>query len=266
MLRAEGLNLGTRLRDLCFQLDAGLMVAVVGPNGAGKSTLLQVLAGLLEARGAIHWQGRELSRISFLDRGRSLAWLGQESHAEFAFPVREVVAQGRHAWGDDGHGVEAAMDALDIRHLAHRPITQLSGGERRRVFLARAVATGAPLQLWDEPTANLDVRHGLEVLKLGSGLARAGATLLVSLHDLRTAHCFDRVMVLDQGQLVGFGPPEAVLTPALIQSVFGVRARQGKAMILELPTAGPDGTRASPPSCGAGSLPGGSGSDPAGSA
>jgi iron complex transport system ATP-binding protein len=235
VLTAHDLSLGTRLRNLSFHLEGGLMVAVVGPNGAGKSTLLQVLAGLLKADGQIQWNGRDLARIPFLERGRTLAWLGQESHAEFAFPVREVVAQGRHAWGDDGQGVEAALDALDIRYLADRPITQLSGGERRRVFLARALATGAPLQLWDEPAASLDVRHALEVLNLAKGLVDGGSTLLVSLHDLRTAFSFDRVLVLEQGCLVGFGPPEEVLTPALIQDVFRVKARQAEALLLELP-------------------------------
>lgn len=235
MLSAEGLDLGHRLRSVSFSLEPGLMVAVVGPNGAGKSTLLQVLAGLLRARGRIRWDGRELARIPFLERGRTLAWLGQDSHAEFDFPVREVVAQGRYAWGDDGHGVDAALAALDITDLRDRPITQLSGGERRRVFLARALATGAPLQLWDEPTASLDVRHGLEVLKLAKRLAVDGATLLVSLHDLRTALCFDRVLVLDRGALVGFGAPEEVLTPELIQAVFRVRARKAQALTLELP-------------------------------
>jgi iron complex transport system ATP-binding protein len=234
-LAAERLRLDPRLREVSVVLEPGQMVAVVGPNGAGKSTLLQALAGLLPARGRIQWRGRDLARIPFLERGRTLAWVGQEAHAEFAFPVREVVAQGRHAWGDDGQGVEAAMAALDIAHLAGRPITQLSGGERRRVFLARAVATGAPLQLWDEPAASLDVRHALEVLQLARRLALAGGTLLVSLHDLRTAFCFDRVLVLDQGAPAGFGPPEEVLTADLIRAVFRVQALKGPALTLVLP-------------------------------
>lgn len=234
MLTAEGLTLGTRLRDVSVHLEASRMVAVVGPNGAGKSTLLQVLAGLLHAQGRIRWDGRDLARIPILDRGRLLAWLGQESHAEFAFPVRDVVAQGRHAWGDDGLGVEEAMASLDIRHLAERPITELSGGERRRVFLARALATGAPMQVWDEPTGNLDVRHALEVLKLARDLTTAGSTLLVTLHDLRTAFRFDQVMVLDQGRMVGFGSPSEVLTPALIESVFQVKAAIAQGLTLEL--------------------------------
>ena len=234
-LAAERLRLGGRLREVSLALEPGQMVAVVGPNGAGKSTLLQVLAGLLPARGRILWRDRELARISYLERGRTLAWVGQEAHAEFAFPVREVVAQGRHAWGDDGQGVEAAMAALDITHLAGRPITQLSGGERRRVFLARAVATGAPLQLWDEPAASLDVRHALEVLQLARRLTVQGGTLLVSLHDLRTAFCFDRVLVLDQGTAAGFGAPEEVLTPELIRTVFRVQALKVPALTLVLP-------------------------------
>jgi len=230
-----GLTLGARLCDLSFQLEPGRTVAVVGPNGAGKSTLLQALAGLLPCRGQISWFGKDLERIPFLERGRTLTWLAQSSQADFAFRVREVVAQGRHAWGDDGEGVDAALDTLDIRHLADRRITELSGGECRRVFLARSLATGARLQLWDEPTANLDVRHGLEVLQLARDLATRGAALLVSLHDLRTAFQFDDVMVLDQGRLVGFGPPDQVLTPALIEAVFRVRAYPSAGLALELP-------------------------------
>jgi len=235
MLRAEELTFPGRLADVSLHLGEGALVAVVGPNGAGKSTLLQVLAGLLQAGGRIRWNGKDLTTIPFLERGRTLAWLGQESPAEFPFPVREVVAQGRHAWGDDDDGVAASMDQLDITHLARRPITQLSGGERRRVFLARALATGAPLQLWDEPTACLDVRHALEVLALARRLAQGGSTLLLTLHDLRTAFRFDQVLVLDQGGVRGFGPPEEILTPALIRAVFGVEARQAPGLALDLP-------------------------------
>ena len=233
-ISCESLCLGHRLRDVSLRLEPGLTVAVVGPNGAGKSTLIQALAGLLHAEGHIQWNGQELAKLPFLVRGRTLAWLGQESHAEFAFPVRDVVAQGRHAWGDDDHGVDEAMTILDICDLAARPVTELSGGERRRVFLARALATQAPLQLWDEPTSSLDVRHSLEVLALAKRLAAAGGTLLVSLHDLRQAFRFDRVVVLDHGQLVGFGKPHDVLTKGLIRSVFRVEATFVESLVLEL--------------------------------
>jgi iron complex transport system ATP-binding protein len=234
-LEAAGLAVPGRLEPCDLALPPGCLAAVVGPNGAGKSTLLQALAGLLPARGEVRWHGEALPRIPALDRGRRLAWVPQEAHAEFAFPVREVVAQGRFAHGDDGQGVAEALAALDIAHLAERPITRLSGGERSRTFLARALATGAKLHLWDEPLAQLDVRHALEVLHLAKRLAGGGATLLVSIHDLRVALCMDRVLLLDRGSLAAAGPPDAVLTPDAIARVFGVRARLDQSLILELP-------------------------------
>ena len=169
------------------------------------------------------------------ERGRRLAWVGQEAHFEFAFPVREVVAQGRYAWGDDLSGVAEALAELDLTHLAERPVTRLSGGERHRVGLARALATGAPLQLWDEPVAQLDVRHALEVMRLARHLADGGGTVLVSLHDLRAAYRFDRVLVLDRGRLVGNGAPHEVLTAPLIRTVFRVEATFVESLVPELP-------------------------------
>jgi iron complex transport system ATP-binding protein len=212
------------------------MVAVVGPNGAGKSTLMQALAGLLASKGLIEWNGQAMSHIPMTERGRRLAWVSQEALFEFAFPVREVVAQGRYAWGDDLSGVNEALAELDLTHLADRPATRLSGGERHRVGLARALATGAPIQLWDEPVAQLDVRHALEVLRLARQLAVRGTTMVVSLHDLRAAYRFDRVLVLDRGCLVGNGKPHEVLTAPLIREVFRVEATFVASLVPELPS------------------------------
>ncbi|MDP1831101.1 MAG: ABC transporter ATP-binding protein [Geothrix sp.] len=234
-LHASALSVPGRLEAVSLELGPGELVAVVGPNGAGKSTLIQALAGLLPAEGIVQWNGQLLSRIPVAERGRRLAWVSQEAHFEFAFPVREVVAQGRYAWGDDLSGVAEALAELDLIHLADRPATRLSGGERHRVGLARALATQAPIQLWDEPVAQLDVRHALEVLRLARHLAEAGGTVLVSLHDLRAAYRFDRVLVLDRGRLVGNGKPHEVLTAALIRAVFRVEATFVESLVPELP-------------------------------
>jgi iron complex transport system ATP-binding protein len=223
-----------RLADVSLALAPGTLTGLVGPNGSGKSTLLQVAAGVLPFQGEVRWAGEIMAGITPLERGRLATWVPQEAHFEFAFTVRSVVAQGRFAHGDDGRGVEEALAKFDLLALAERPVTRLSGGERHRVLLARALATGAPLQLWDEPFAALDVRHALEGLKLAGELARAGRTMLLSLHDLRLAHCLDAVAVLQGGRLRAFGPPAEVLTPALLQEVFGVRARTGPGLILEL--------------------------------
>jgi len=234
-LQTMGLAVLGRLEPVSLELGPGELVAVVGPNGAGKSTLIQALAGLLPAQGTVQWNGQSLSRILMPDRGRRLAWVGQEALFEFAFPVREVVAQGRYAWGDDLSGVAEALAELDLTHLADRPATRLSGGERHRVGLARALATLAPIQLWDEPVAQLDVRHALEVMRLARRLADAGGTVLVSLHDLRAAYRFDRVLVLDRGRLVGNGRPHDVLTAPLIREVFRVEATFVESLVPELP-------------------------------
>jgi iron complex transport system ATP-binding protein len=237
-LHALDLAMPGRLEPVSMDLGPSELVAVVGPNGAGKSTLIQGLAGLLPARGTVQWNGQSLSSIAMAERGRRLAWVGQEAIFEFAFPVREVVAQGRYAWGDDPTGVAEALSTLDLTHLADRPVTRLSGGECHRVGLARALATGAPIQLWDEPVAQLDVRHALEVMCLARRLTDAGGTVLVSLHDLRAAYRFDRVLVLDRGRLVGNGKPHDVLTSSLIREVFRVEATFVESLVPELPKDG----------------------------
>jgi iron complex transport system ATP-binding protein len=234
-LTLKNLSVPGRLRDVSLALEPGRLVGLLGPNGSGKSTLLQALAGLLPASGEVIWNGRPLAEIPMLDRGRLLAWVPQEVQFEFGFTVRAVVGQGRYAHGDDEAGVDEALARMDLTALAERPVNRLSGGERHRVLLARALATDAAIQAWDEPLAALDARHALQTLALAQERRTAGGTVVVSLHDLRLAHCLDEVVVLHDGALVAHGAPAAVLTPALLRAVFGVTARTAPGLILELP-------------------------------
>ena len=236
-LTLENVSVPGRLQALSIAIEAGRMVGLVGPNGSGKSTLLSVAAGLLpsEVPGVVRWGGESLEKISVPERGRRAAWVPQEARFEFGFSVRSVVGQGRFAHGDDGTGVEEALARFDLGRIAERPVNRLSGGERHRVLLARAWATGAKLQLWDEPLAALDPRHALLTLELASRLGREGATVLLSLHDLRLAHCLDEVIVLREGRLVAHGRPDVVLTPEMLREVFGVASRIGPGLVLELP-------------------------------
>ncbi len=234
-LTVSNASVSGRIDGVSLSLAPGMLAGLVGPNGSGKSTLLQVAAGLLPSTGTVSWSGREVDEILIPERGRLAAWVPQEARFEFGFSVRSVVAQGRYARGDDERGVDEALRQLDLTSLAHRPVNRLSGGEKQRVMIARALVTEAPLQLWDEPLAPLDPRHALEVLMHARRLTRAGATLLFSLHDLRAAYCLDFVVVLHQGRLRAAGPPEEVLTPELLLEVFGVRAKQSLGLTLELP-------------------------------
>jgi len=223
-----------RIERVSLRLAPGAIVGLVGPNGSGKSTLLAVAAGLLPAAGSVLWRDRPIAALAPLERGRSTAWVPQEAHFEFGFSVRSVVAQGRYAHGDDDRGVDQALAALDLASLASRPVNHLSGGERQRVMMARALATAAPLQLWDEPLAALDPRHALEILILARRLADAGSTILLSVQDLRVASGLDAVALMEQGRLRAFGPPASVLTPEALAEVFGVRARTAPGIVFEL--------------------------------
>jgi iron complex transport system ATP-binding protein len=234
-LKLEQSTVPQRLEDVNLSLPRGCLAGLIGPNGSGKSTLLQVAAGLLPGRGRVLWSGRPMSEFPIMERGRLCAWVPQEARFEFGFSVRSVVAQGRFAHGDDDLGVGQALEQFGLAGLADRPVNQLSGGERHRVLLARAVATAAPLQLWDEPLAQLDPRHALEVLGHATKMARTGTTVLFSLHDLRVAHCLDIVIVLEERRLRAAGPPAEVLTPELLRCVFGIKLRKGQDIILELP-------------------------------
>ena len=226
-----------RIAAVSFTLARGVMAGLVGPNGSGKSTLLQVAAGILPAQdpSEIRWNDRPLARIPMLERGRCAAWVPQDARFEFGFTVRSVVAQGRYAHGDDDHNIDETLARFSLTALANRPVNRLSGGERQRVLLARAHATAAPLQLWDEPLAALDPRHALEILLLGNKHTRAGGTLLFSLHDLRMAYILDVVVVMHEGRLRAIGKPVEVLTPELLLEVFGVRAEIIPSLSLALP-------------------------------
>lgn len=235
-LTLHNVSVSGRLQQVSLELPAGALVGLVGPNGAGKSTLLQAAAGLLPvASGEVRWAGEAVAGIAIMERARRAAWVPQEAAFEFGFTVRAVVQQGRYAHGDDEAGVDEALARFDLTGLARRPVNRLSGGERQRVLLARACVTGAPLQLWDEPLAALDPRHGLEALAVAAERARAGGTVLLSLHDLRAAYGLDLVVVLEGGRLQAVGRPREVLTPERLREVFGVRARTGEGLTLELP-------------------------------
>jgi iron complex transport system ATP-binding protein len=222
------------LRDVSLALSPGHLVALVGPNGAGKTTLLRALAGLVPATGAIHVGGDALSSLSLPERARRFAYLPQGHLVHWPLPARDIVALGRYPHGAtdparltprDAEAVLRAMRATDVVELRARRVTELSGGERSRVALARVFAVEAPVILADEPTSSLDPRHQIEVMKTLRAAADQGTLVIVVTHDLMLAARFaDIVLVLSDGRLVSQGAPAEALSEQVMGDVFRISA------------------------------------------
>jgi len=242
---------GTLVVDAAtVDLKAGELGVLIGPNGAGKTTLVRALAGLLPAEGRVAVEGRSLASFAPRERARRIAYLPQGHTFHWPMTVAAVVALGRHPYGDvfsglteaDRGAVERALHATGTAPFAARSVTELSGGERARVALARALASEAPILIADEPTVSLDPRHQLVVMELLARVAHGGTAVLAIVHDLALAARFaDRIVVMDRGRLVAQGAPREVLTPERIAAVFGVEAQiidsaVGPIPILQRPT------------------------------
>jgi len=235
-------------RDIALSLSRGEVLALLGPNGSGKTTLLKTLLGLLPARsGTLLLDGRPLAALSPPQRARALGYVPQAHAGTFAFTVEAVVLMGRSAHSGlfaapaaRDHTVAAAMlERLGIARLAQRPYTEISGGERQLVLIARALAQEPAYVVLDEPTASLDFGNQGRVMQEIRRLAGEGLGVLFTTHDPNQAlrHA-DRVMMIRDGQAIASGRADALLTPERLEQLYGVRietVRDGDGRIAFLP-------------------------------
>ena len=238
MLAAQQLEVALSRRPILngvsLSLPSRQLVALVGPNGAGKTTLLRALAGLVPSTGSIEIGGDRLSSLSLRERARRFGYLPQGHHVHWPLPAKDVVALGRYPHGAtdparlslrDEQAVLRAMQATNVVEFAERPVTELSGGERSRVALARVLAVEAPVLLADEPIASLDPRYQIDVMINLRSAADRGVLVVVVTHDLGLAARFsDTVLVLSDGRLVAQGKPEQALSEQILADVFRISA------------------------------------------
>jgi iron complex transport system ATP-binding protein len=221
------------LDAVSLEVVPGEVLALVGPNGAGKSTLLSVLSGeRAPDSGLVTVDDRDIHSFSALELARVRSVLTQDNALSFPFRVLDVITMGRAPWtrtaelARDTEVITSAAERADVGHLARRRFTELSGGERARVSLARVLAQDTPVVFLDEPTASLDLRHQEDVLRIARALADSGRSVVIVVHDLSLAGAVaDRIALLSAGRLVAVGPPAAVLTEATISAVYGLDVR-----------------------------------------
>lgn len=222
------------LNDMSLEVSAGEIIALLGPNGAGKTTLLRGALGLIAVQGEITLGGARPDTLAARDRALRAAYLPQRPQSIWPIKVEALVALGRFAHGAapdrlapvDQAAVDAAIEACGLSALRHRRMDELSGGEKARAHLARAIAQHAPLLLLDEPTAGLDPAQALGVADIVRAHASTGGAVVFSTHDIAlaasTAH---RVVLLRSGAAVAEGAPQAALTPAALEAAYGRKAR-----------------------------------------
>ncbi|MGA7418187.1 MAG: ABC transporter ATP-binding protein [Acidimicrobiales bacterium] len=228
------------VKDVQVTVPDGSFVGLLGPNGSGKSTILKTVYRVNRpATGQVLLDGDDLSTMRPRDVARRVAVLAQETTVEFDFTVFEMVMIGRtphkRAFDRDDDTdrsiVAQAIERVGCEDLAHRSFTTLSGGEKQRVLIARAIAQGADHLILDEPTNHLDIRYQMEVLELVAGL---GATVLAALHDLSLASLFcDTVYLLTDGMIVTGGPPGSVITTEMVRHAYGADV-----LVIEHPETG----------------------------
>jgi iron complex transport system ATP-binding protein len=220
--------------EASFDIAPGSFLGIIGPNGAGKTTLLRILGGLLRPdRGAVTWKDKPLLLLSRQEIARLIGYVPQGVDLAFPFTVREVVKMGRYthsrgmlAIDEKGAGVvDAALDWMDLKELAGRPFTQLSGGEKQRVLIASALAQEPALMLLDEPTSALDLKHQQSIYRMLQKLSEtAGKTIVIVTHDINLAAQFcSRLILLHKGRIIKDGTPDDVLRFPVIQEVYGVK-------------------------------------------
>jgi ABC-type cobalamin/Fe3+-siderophores transport system ATPase subunit len=213
------------INNLTFSIGNGEFIGLLGANGSGKSTILKLASGILKpSEGHIKLWGKPLNSFKNKDRAKLLCYLPQLLDINLPFRVVELVNMGLYPYDIPPQiTVDEALEMVGLKEISKSYITNLSGGERRRTFIAMTLLQGAGILLLDEPLANIDVKYQIEILKLLKELKeKKYISIIMALHDINIALHFEKVMLIKDGRILGFGNPETVLTADLIKEAFDV--------------------------------------------
>ncbi|RLI81388.1 ABC transporter ATP-binding protein [Archaeoglobales archaeon] len=222
------------LKDVTIDIYESEIVAVVGPNGSGKSTLLKCIDKILKPqKGVILINGKDVKDFSQIEIAKTVGYVPQSIKQFFPATVFEVVLMGRKpylGWRCSRKDLEKVFEVLkllNIKNIAMRDFNELSGGQQQKVLIARALAQEPEVLLLDEPTANLDIKHQLEVMEIIRKIVKEkGITAIVAIHDLNLASRYtDRIVMMYEGKIFAAGEPFSVLTPSNIRTVYGVEVK-----------------------------------------
>ncbi|MDP2167578.1 MAG: ABC transporter ATP-binding protein [Thermodesulfovibrionales bacterium] len=216
------------IEDLSMGAGEAAFIGLLGANGSGKSTMLKLLAGILRPqKGEANLWGKPVGSYKNKDRAKLLSYLPQVLDMNVPFRVKELARMGLYPYDtkpplavDDALGMVGLLDKKDSL------LTNLSGGERRRAFIAMTLLQGAGILLLDEPLANLDIRYQMEIIRLLKELNRLkGITIIMALHDINLAMQFEELILVKEGRLLRIGPPDEVLTEDLLKEAFGIEIK-----------------------------------------
>lgn len=235
MFEVESLVFGydekTILKNLSLSIREHKMVGIIGPNGSGKSTLLKCIYRVLKPQGTILFDGKNINDYSFRESAQKMAVVAQHNDSSFDFNVLDMVLIGRSPHKkfmerENHQDIEMAYDALrtvEMEDFANRSFSSLSGGEKQRIVLARALVQNTECLILDEPTNHLDIKHQLHFMQVAKNL---DATVISAIHDLNIATMFcDYIFALKDGEIIEHGEPSAVIREDVIQKLYGVRCK-----------------------------------------
>lgn len=219
------------LKDISFNIKEGEFISIIGPNGSGKSTLLKTLNNIYTPnKGNVYLFGKKIQKIKRRDIAKNISLVPQETYINYEFTVEDIVSMGRHPYKrrfekedeKDKRIIKEALKMTSTYSLRNSLITEISGGERQRVIIAKALAQDSSIILLDEPTSSLDINHQIEVLEILKDLNKnKNTTVIIVLHDINIAARYsDKIVFLDKGQIISKGTPEEVVTEKNIKKAY----------------------------------------------